>query len=181
MSAIATATAVLAVTLACAFTLTGKANAQEDSAFRAERVVRTGHLRFDASPATVFPLFTPLGELHWAKGWNPKVLYPADGHPVEGLLFYTADHDGTWWWMTRWDPDHYTVEYHVVSPAGLARNIRVQCTPIANATSVTVTDTYIGLNEHGNEFVRSLTEAEYAKKMTKGWEEPISAYLRSLR
>ena len=171
--------ALLSVAMVCATTLTGRAGAQSGPArdFHAERVVRTGHLSFDAPVDRVFPLFTPLGELHWAKGWNPKLLYPADGHPVEGLLFYTEDHDGTWWWLTRYDPARHTVEYHVVAPAGLARNIKVECATSGSGTAVTVTDTYIGLNEHGNEFVRSLDEAAFAKKM-KGWEDPIRRYLK---
>lgn len=179
MSAISTTTALLAVTLACAaFSTPLQAQDQPDSA--AARVVRTGHLTFDAAVEKVFPLFTPLGEKHWARGWNPKIFYPADGHPVEGLLFYTADHGGMWWWLTRYDPAHHTIEYHAVAPAGLAREIRVKCEAAGNHTNVTVTDTYIGLSEHGNEYVRSLTEAEYAKKM-KGWEEPIAQYLKITR
>ena len=178
LTTITTATAV-ALTGLCASALSGRAQAQ-NADFQAERVVRTAHLSFAATPERVFPLFTPLGEKHWAKGWDPKMLYPADGHPVEGLLFYTPDHEGTWWWMTRWEPDHDTVEYHVIAPAGLARNIRLQCIKNGSGTEVNITDTYIGLNEHGNEFVRALDEAAYAKKM-KGWEEPIRAYLNSAK
>lgn len=177
-----TMTAMAAVAIAFGMTLTTSAAAQEGPAsnFTAERVVRTARLSFDAPVDRVFPLFTPLGELHWAKNWNPKILYPADGHPVEGLFFYTPEHEGTWWWLTRYDPTSHTVEYHVVAPAGLARNIKVQCASSGGRTEVTVTDTYIGLNEHGNEFVRSLDEASYAQKM-KGWEEPIRRYLNSAK
>ncbi|MGH9522471.1 MAG: hypothetical protein ACRD3E_08060 [Terriglobales bacterium] len=178
MTTISTAAAV-ALAAICASALSGRAHAQ-NSDFHAQRVVRTAHLNFQAAPEVVFPLFTPLGEKHWAKGWDPKLLYPADGNPVEGMLFYTADHEGTWWWLTRYDPANHTVEYHVVAPAGLARNIRVQCAVKGGGTEVTVTDTYIGLNEHGNEFVRSLDEASYAQKM-KGWEAPIKAYLQQSR
>jgi hypothetical protein len=173
-----TATAAMALAMLCATNLTGRTAAQSRPGreFHAERVVRTGHLNFEAPVAKVFPLFTPLGELHWAKNWDPKILYPPDGHPTEGLLFYTPDHEGTWWWMTRFDPAAHIVEYHVVAPAGFARNIKVQCTAEGDRTRVTVTDTYIGLNDHGNEFVRALDDAAYANKM-KGWEEPIRAYL----
>lgn len=172
-------TTAVALTTLCAFALSGRAHAQS-SDFHAQRVVRTARLSFKASPDKVFPLFTPLGEKHWAKGWDPKILFPADGHPVEGLFFYTPDHEGTWWWLTHYDPASHSIEYHVVAPAGLARNIRVQCAAKDGGTEVTVTDTYIGLNEHGNEFVRSLDEAAYATKM-KGWEEPIRAYLNSAK
>ncbi len=173
MNALITLQAALAITLACAM-----ASAQDTPQFHAERVVRIGHFFLDTSPAKVFPLFTPLGELHWAAGWNPEILYPADGHPVEGLLFRTSDHGGMYWWLTRYDPTKHTIEYHAVAPEGLARNIRVECRAAGSGTEVTVTDSYIGLSEHGNMFIRSLDEAAYARKM-KGWEEPISRYLKT--
>ena len=67
---------------------------------------------------------------------------------------------------------------HVVAPAGLARNIKVQCKAAGNRTEVTVTDAYIGLSEHGNMFVRSLDDAAYIKKM-EGWRVPIEHYLKT--
>ncbi len=151
---------------------------QQPTGFRAERVVRTGHFSLDTSPDTAFPLFTPLGEKHWATGWNPKMFYPADGHPVEGLLFRTNDHSGMYWWLTRYEPGKHVIEYHAVVPEGFGRKIRVECKLAGNLTEVVVTDTYIGLSEHGNQFIRSLDEASYARKM-KGWEEPISRYLKT--
>lgn len=174
MSMISTMAVVLGVTCACAVM-----SAQENM-FNAERVVRTGRFTVNASPDKAFPLFTPLGEKHWAKGWNPEVLYPADGHPVEGLLFKTNDHGGMYWWMTRYEPEKHVVEYHAIVPGGFGRDIRVECKPSGKNTEVVVTDTYIGLSEHGNQFIRSLDEEAYQRKM-QGWEEPISAYLKSTR
>ncbi len=154
------------------------ASGQQPSAFRAERIVRNGHFTVDAAPDNAFPLFTPLGELHWAAGWNPEILYPSDGHPVEGLLFRTNDHGGMYWWLTRYEPEKHVIEYHAIIPDGFARNIRVECKAAGNRTEVIVTDTYIGLSEHGNQFVRSMDEASYKRKM-KGWAEPISQYLKT--
>lgn len=168
-----TALAMLALTLSATL-----ASAQGPPAFHAERVVRTAHFTLDTTPAKAFPLFTPLGELHWAAGWNPTVLYPADGHPVEGLLFRTPDHGGMYWWLTHYEPEKHAIEYHAIVPDGFARNIRVECKPAGNQTQVTVTDTYIGLSDHGNHFIQSLDEAAYARKI-KGWEEPISRYLKT--
>ena len=171
MSTIATLALVMTVSLACAL-----AGAQNDHSFKAERAIRTGRFTVKATPQRAFPLFTPLGEKHWAKGWNPEVLYPADGHPVEGLLFKTNDHGGMYWWMTRYDPEQLVVEYHAVVPEAFGRNIRVECKAVGNRTEVVVTDTYVGLSEHGNQFIRSLDVPAYQKKM-KGWEEPINRWL----
>ena len=160
------------------FAVSAVAIAQQASWAGSERVVRTGHFILDATPEKAFPLFTPLGERHWAHGWNPHIFYPADGHPVEGLIFRTDDHGGMYWWLTRYEPEKHAIEYHAVVPDGFARNIRVECRATGDRTEVTVTDTYIGLSEHGNQFVRSLDEASYERKM-KGWEEPISRYLKT--
>ena len=173
MMNVTTAVALMALTATATLI-----SAQEPTAFHAERVVRTGHFTLAASPDKVFPLFTPLGELHWATGWDPTVLYPADGHPVEGLLFRTNDHGGMYWWLTHYEPERHAIEYHAIVPEGFARNIRVECKAAGNRTEVTVTDTYIALSEHGNAFIRSLDEASYARKM-KAWEEPISRYLKT--
>jgi hypothetical protein len=167
------------VLLPLAIALTGVlASAQQPSTFHAERAVRTGRFTVEGAPDKVFPLFTPLGELHWAVGWKPEVLYPADGHPVEGLLFRTPDHGGMYWWLTRYQPEKQTIEYHAIVPGGFARNIRVECKAAGERTEVTVTDTYIGLSDHGNHFIESLDETAYQKKM-KGWEEPINRYLKT--
>ncbi len=144
-------------------------------AFTAERTVRVGHITLNAPPARTFPLFTPLGELHWAEGWDPEILYPLDGAPMKGLLFRIKDHGGMTWWMTRYHPANFTLGYHAVA-APLARNIEIRCRTAGNRTEVTVTDTYLGLSEHGNEYLRTMTEAAYAQKM-KGWEKAINGYL----
>ena len=171
-----TASAIAATLLlisACAV-----ASGQQTSSFHAERVVRTGRFTLETTPEKAFPLFTPLGELHWAAGWNPEILYPSDGRPMEGLLFRTTDHGGMYWWLTRYEPAKHVIEYHAIVPDGFARNIRVECKTSGNGTDVMVTDTYIGLSEHGNQFVRSVDEASYARKM-KGWEEPINHHLKT--
>ena len=153
-------------------------SAQDLPAFHAERAVRTAQFTLDTTPAKAFPLFTPLGELHWAARWDPTVLYPADGRPVEGLLFRTTDHGGMYWWLTHYEPEKHVIEYHAIVPDGFGRNIRVECKPAGSGTEVKVTDTYIGLSEHGNQFIRSLDEAAFARKI-KGWEEPIRRYLKT--
>ena len=144
--------------------------------FVAEAVTRTGHLTFNAPPTKVFPLFTPEGERHWAAGWNPEILYPRGSDAQEGMLFRTHDHGGTLWWLTRYAPKAFSVGYHFVAPDGLARHIEVRCRAAGTGTEVEVTDTFIGLSDHGNEFVRSLDEKAYSEKMAH-WHQAIARYL----
>jgi hypothetical protein len=145
--------------------------------FQGKGVTCTGHLQFDARVETVFPLFTPLGEKHWAKGWDPEVVYPRDRDVAEGMVFRTQDGVEHVWTLIHYDPANHSVAYNVVAHGMMVRNIEVRCRPAGTArTVVEVTDSYVGLSPEGNAFVERLTEAAYEKKMAY-WKEAIGAYL----
>jgi hypothetical protein len=149
-------------------------------AFQGKAVSRTGHLQFDAGIEIVFPLFTPLGEKHWAKGWDPEIVYPRDRDVAEGMVFRTQDGVEHVWTMIRYDRANHAVAYNVVAHGMMVRNIEVRCRPEGTAhTVVEVSDSYVGLSPEGNAFVEHLTEAAYEKKMA-GWGDNISAYLATL-
>ncbi len=166
------------------FALVGSMVAQSSGAretFRATAVTRTGHLQFPAAIDVVFPLFTPLGERHWAQGWDPEIVYPKDVDVAAGMVFRTqgegVEHV---WTVTRYDPAAHTVAYNVVGIGMAVRQIEVRCRPVgANRTEVTVTDSYIGLSPEGNALVEKLGEAAYAKKMAQ-WQQNIDAYLATV-
>jgi hypothetical protein len=144
--------------------------------FHAAAITRTGRLRFAAQVDAVFPLFTPLGELHWAPGWAPEIVYPTDRDAAPGMVFRTGDGVEHVWTMTRYSPPEHTVAYNVVAHGKLVRQIEVRCRPSGDATEVSVTDSYIGLSSEGNSFIEKLDEAAYGKKMGQ-WQQWISAYL----
>ncbi len=161
------AMAVLASTIAQA----------QPARFQGASVTRKGHLQFDAPLAAVFPLFTPLGERVWAKGWDPEVVYPRDRDIAEGMVFRTQDGVEHVWTVVRHDPAANVVAYNVVASGMLVRQLEVRCRPAGPShTEVDVTDSYIGLSAQGNEFVERLTEETYAAKMAH-WKEAIGGYL----
>jgi len=49
------------------------------SVFIAQQVTRSHTIHLPATPHEVFPLFSPLGEKHWAQGWEPEMLFPSSG------------------------------------------------------------------------------------------------------
>ncbi len=145
--------------------------------FQAVAVTRTGHLQFDAPAATVFPLFTPEGERHWAKGWDPEILFPRDRDIAEGMVFRTRDGIDYVWTVTRYDGTAHTIAYNVVGERMLVRRIEIRCRPAGpSRTDVDVTDSYVGLSSEGNAFIDRLTESAYASKMTH-WKDAIGGYL----
>jgi hypothetical protein len=166
-----------------ALALLGTAFAQNHSnagAFRAAAVTRTGHLQFDAGVETVFPLFTPLGEKHWAKGWDPEILFPKDRDVAQGMVFRTREGVEHVWTLVRYDAANTTVAYNVVAEGVLVRQIQVRCHANGPArTEVEVNDSYISLSADGNAFIERLTEAAYEKKMAI-WKEAIGGYLAGI-
>jgi hypothetical protein len=148
--------------------------------FHAVAVTRTGHLQFPAAIDTVFPLFTPLGELHWAQGWKPEIIHPKDVDIAVGMVFRTQNTVEHVWTVIRYDPASHAVAYNVVGQGMAVRQIEVRCHAAgANRTEATVTDSYIGLSAEGNALVERLDEAAYAKKMAQ-WQQAIDAYLATV-
>ena len=47
--------------------------------FLAQHLTRSHTIHLPATPRDVFPLFSSLGEKHWAQGWQPEMVYPASG------------------------------------------------------------------------------------------------------
>lgn len=153
-----------------------------DTGFQARAITRTGLLEFEATIATVFPLFTPEGERRWAKGWDPKIIYPHDLDVAEGMVFQTRDYGNMLltWTMFRCDEPNHAVAYNVFAPDYLVRRIEVRCRAAGpSRTNVEVTDSYVGLSAQGNDFIDQLTEANYAAKMAN-WKEWIGGYLLNL-
>jgi hypothetical protein len=153
-----------------------------DENFRAERVARTATITLTGGIEMVFPLFGAIEEKKWADGWNPVILYPASEKLAAGMVFVTAGNDpaeGDYAWIvSAYQPDHYLVEY-TVSTANRIWVIAIRCAALsAYGTEATVTYTFTGLNQLGNELNRKHIASMYAKNLSD-WEEAINHYLNT--
>ncbi|MBV9281050.1 MAG: SRPBCC family protein, partial [Chloroflexi bacterium] len=129
--------------------------------FEPRRATRTASIRLNGSPDRVFPLFTPLGERQWAEGWEPIPIYPASGEAEPGAVFSTRHGDGppTIWTVTVFDPHARRISYVRVAPGSLHVAVDVRCVADGpNGTHATVTYTYTGLSDRGNESIDAMTE-----------------------
>ena len=139
-------------------------------------------VRVDAAPGVVFPLFGPIGEREWAPGWNPKIIFPADGSsPTKGSVFTTSDEDGEEIWLvTGYDAQNGFISYVAVLPGHVVTEIEVrvqkQC---ENKSIVEVTHRRIALSTAGNHFVSALSEN--AARHAAHWEHAINEALRKRR
>ncbi len=151
-----------------------------DEGFKAERVTRTATISLRSGIDRVFPLFGAIKEKRWADGWNPVILYPASGDLEAGMVFVTegsdADEPVYAWIVSAYQPQRHFVEY-TVSTANRIWVITIRCgAPSALETEASVTYTFTGLNQLGNERNRSHIARMFAKNLVD-WEEAINHYL----
>ncbi len=134
-------------------------------------------------PAAVdraFPLFEPLGEKHWARGWNPDMLFPASGEAKVGTVFTTqhAGEPAKIWTIIVYEKEQAHVTYVNVLPHAYTSRIDVRCEPDGTeATSVCVTYMLTALSPHGNEHIESFTGEHHYKAYISSWEMAIAYYL----
>ncbi len=143
-------------------------------------VSRSGIFHLPAAPAQVFPLFEPIGEMRWAEGWSPRVLYPASGEACLGMVFTTQhpDEAETTWTVVAYDPERCHITYVRQTPGSRIGVIDVSCAATEeHASEVTVTYTFTALSEEGNAAIAAFTEDFYVAYMAD-WERAINHYLR---
>ena len=148
--------------------------------FVARRVMRTRHQEYTAPPAVVFPLHGFREEQAWAVGWEPEMVFPPDGEPVEGAVFMVRrGRRDEIWVLTTWDPAGGRAGYVHVTPDRDVTDLRIRVSgPERGPTHVEVTYTWTGLSEDGNAFVEAQTEDDFRRWMGE-WEEEMAYYLRT--
>jgi hypothetical protein len=152
---------------------------QEAALLHAERSF-TVHL--DAAPSQVFPLFGPIGEREWAPGWDPKMIFPADGSSrVKGSVFTIGGkHGDEIWVVTGYDTQNGLVSYLVVLPSHLVTEIEIHVQKQGEQkSSAEVTYRRTALSAAGNHMVTFLTENVGGH--AAHWEHAINEALRKRR
>lgn len=147
--------------------------------FTPGHVARQQSIHLSAPPSQVFPLFEPIGESAWAEGWQPTILFPADGAAQVGAVF-TASHpiEGeSIWTMPVYDPTSFHLAYLQVTPGSRVGNIDIRCQEVPGGTTrATVGYTFTALSEQGNEFIARFTATHY-QEMMAAWERAINYFL----
>lgn len=147
--------------------------------FKPERIQRTSVFVVHASIEKAFPLFGPLLEMEWAEGWEPRVIFLRQKYVEEHMIFKTKSQYGEdyLWAVTQYDPALYKIEYTVTAPDRIWF-IGVVCQANDNQTKVSVTYTYTGLSEKGNQQNKDALEKMFANDL-KDWEKAINYYLET--
>jgi hypothetical protein len=122
--------------------------------FKPERIQKCATLSVEGTIEKVFPLFGPIREKEWTKGWDPEILYSATNIVEEHMIFRTKarypQEEFYTWVVTQFDPERHKIEYTVSTPNRIWF-ITVSCEPNGSMTHAQVCYTFIGLNETGDQ------------------------------
>lgn len=147
--------------------------------FKAERISRTATFSVNEEIEKAFPLFGPMREMEWEAGWKPALVFSETNDVEERMIFKTPgrfEEERTYTWViTQYFPERYRIEYMVSTPERIWF-ITVQCKAQEEQTLVTVTYTFTGLTERGNERNKQALEKMYTNNL-KDWEAAINYYL----
>ena len=154
-------------------------SAQSTIDFKSERVQRSADFIVNATVEKSFPLFGPLLEMEWAAGWEPRVIYLEQKYVEEHMIFKTKSQYGEdyLWAVTQYDPVKYFIEYTVTASERIWF-IRVICKSYEDKTKVSVTYSYTGLSEKGNQQNREALARMFENEL-KDWEKAINYYLET--
>lgn len=144
-----------------------------------KRSTRTGVQTWEAPPARVLPLLTPLGEKAWAVGWEPEMRWQAEGSG-EGTLFVIRSPSGSEavWVLQTFDTLNLRVAYAHLTPGTLLVELSLQLSALQGGrTRADIRYTYTALSEAGN---AHRTEAEFEGFM-RDWEREMNHFLATGR
>jgi hypothetical protein len=149
------------------------------SDFIAQQITRSHTIHLPATPREVFPLFSPLGEKHWAHGWNPTMLYPSSGAAQVGTVFTTqhANESVKIWTIIGYTSEQNLVSYLNVLHDSHVSRIEVICEPDgAQGSIVHITYILTSLTPQGNTYLDGFTQEHYQEYISS-WETAIKHYL----
>ena len=127
--------------------------------------------------ADCFPLFTPLGERDWVPGWQPRFLWPADGHTQKGMVFITGEgSEETFWTVVDFDEAQHYARYARITPGSRSVLVEIQCAATGpGETDVEVRYALTGHNEAGNDAVHTFAAGFPA--MIEEWRTLILSWI----
>ncbi len=149
------------------------------SVFTAQQITRSHTIHLPATPHEVFPLFSPLGEKHWAQGWEPEMLFPSSGVAQAGTVFTTrhVNISTQVWVIIAYVREQAQVSYLNILPDSHVSRIEVSCEAEGMlATSAHITYTLTALTPQGNTYLDGFTQ-EYYHAYISSWETAITYYL----
>jgi hypothetical protein len=153
-------------------------SSRETIAQQAVRVSKSATIELNAKVEKVFPLFGPVQEKKWAKGWNPEIIF-GNGDVELRMVFRTSsrfdDEKCYTWIVTQLEPTNSKIEYTVTSSERIWF-VTVRCEPKGEMTLATITYSYIGLSQKDIQRNKESLEFIFAEDLVD-WQQAINYYL----
>jgi len=146
-----------------------------------QHVESTIVLHLNAAPSEIFPLFGPVREAEWAKGWDPRILYPEDRAQIAGTTFTIGEGaDQQIWILTTYDPKNRRASYAYFEPGIAANQIEISIQAAPGGTSeASVTYKRTALSEAGDRAVAQFKQRFPSHRAH--WEDAINTRLKALQ
>jgi len=149
--------------------------------FKSKRVIRIYDQKVDAPPAKVFPLICPVLWAKWYDGWDYTMIYSDSGATEEDCVFASTpvgERDALWY-VIKFDEKNREIEFLRFTPLCWVARLHVAVAERkGNKSLVHFKYTFTGLDDEGNRFIDSLTEADFTRSM-KLWEKSMNHYLET--
>lgn len=141
------------------------------------RVERTGRIAIAEPETAARLLFTPLGELSWAPGWDAEIVHPphaADAVPPDGTVFRTrVGPRPRTWVLVRSGGEPWSVDYVNWADAHRVTEVRVLLRALgSHATEAEVRYRWTALSPAAADELGAESEASYAA-MLNAWSDAI--------
>ena len=143
----------------------------------AQQVNCTGSFDLPCRADHAFPLFSPEGERHWVKGWDPRPVFP------ETIVFgrdtvFTEAHSGeeAIWTIVDVDWQTHRAEYVRFAPASHTARILVKIDSVAERATLPSRTPSPHSATNASTLLESFSESAHAARM-KDWQHQIAAYL----
>jgi len=167
-------------------TTTLYANHQHESTFDfvkkdAVTIDRTSSFELDMTPAKALPLFTAIGEILWAPGWQPNIL-SGDGFE-EGTIWVTKhDNSTTYWHVSKYNTQLNEAIYTFVTPDLVMGTVKVVLSDNSKKGSVVkITYNLTALSTKGNQKLRSHYSKDHYPKMIAEWKMLIMKNMKKIK
>lgn len=140
----------------------------------AQQVSRRGCFDLPCSADAALRLFSPEGERHWVKGWNPQPVFPEKIEFRRDSVFRQGEgEEEAVWTIIDADWKTHRAEYVRVATTSHTAHILVAIESVASEhCRVTVSYTITAFGAHRQHLIDVFSETAYAAKMSN-WQRWI--------
>jgi hypothetical protein len=124
----------------------------------------------NAPPEDVFPLLCPVRETEWITDWSADIVFTDSGLAENNCIFTTniPGRGKTTYVVTRYDNQHFIIEFAVFSPGMLVEKFDIILTrTLDGKCRVSQTRTFTGLSPEGNHWAEAYIGGPFQQR----WQE----------